>query len=266
MKSIRNYRVTNLVSACLPVVAIVAILILWEVLVRVLHIPIYLLPAPSVIFQSALEHKDLLLINSMITLWEVLAGFAVAVLVGIPLAALIVYSKLLERLLYPPLIAAQAIPKVAIAPLFIVWLGFGTAPKIIMAFLVAFFPIVVDTVLGLRSPSMELIDLARAMGSNNLQIFFKFRFPSALPNIFVGLKVAITLAVVGALVGEFVGSSEGIGHTILVAQGMVDTKMVYAAIIMISALGMILFGFVSLIEKAVLPWRKSLDNIHEFSA
>ena len=104
------------------------------------------------------------------------------------------------------------------------------------------------------------------MGSNNLQIFFKFRFPSALPNIFVGLKVAITLAVVGALVGEFVGSSEGIGHTILVAQGMVDTKMVYAAIIMISALGMILFGFVSLIEKAVLPWRKSLDNIHEFSA
>ena len=169
----------------------------------------------------------------------------------------IVISPLLERLVYPPMVATQSIPKIALAPLFIVWFGFGVAPKVAVAFLIAFFPIVIDTIVGLRSIDPAMIQLARSMGAPPHRIFRKLRLPHALPAIFGGLKVASSLAVVGALTGEFVGSDKGLGYLLVQASGNLNTALLFATLVVLSALAMALFYLVEMLERIAIPWHAS---------
>ncbi len=167
------------------------------------------------------------------------------------------YSRTVESFVYPLLVFSQSVPKVAIAPLFVVWFGFGIVPKVIAAFLLGFFPVVVSTVQGFKSVEPDVIDLARSMGANPLKIFLKFRLPQALPSIFSGLKVSVTLAVVGAVVGEFVGSNSGIGFVLQRATGTFDLPLMFAALVVLSTLGVLLFLAVELVERWLMPWHAS---------
>ena len=181
----------------------------------------------------------------------------VAAVLGVVFAVVMVYSLTVERTLYPLLLFAQVIPKIAIAPLFVVWLGFGLSPKVVVAVLMAFFPVVISSVAGLRSVDPEMLELAATMGSGPMQTFGKIRFPAALPQLFSGLKVAATLAVTGAVVGEFVGANKGLGYVILQANGNVDTPMLFAGLIVMSVLGVALFAVIEVAERILLPWHAS---------
>jgi len=234
-----------------PGLTIVALLVVWEVVTIVGQVPVYLLPGPIAIVQEMFDSAESLWRHGLVTLGEILAGFGLSVLVGIPLAVLISYSRAFERTIYPLLVSSQTIPKVAIAPLFIVWFGFGLTPKILITFLIAFFPIVIDTVVGLRSTPIEMHYLVRSMGASPWQAFWKIRLPNALPSIFGGLKVAITLAVVGAIVGEFVGADQGLGYLIQIANGNLDTRLLMAAIVVLAVIGVILFLAIEWLERLV---------------
>lgn len=237
-----------------PGLTAAAIFVLWEFGVRLFEIPEYILPAPTVILQELWFERILLVENGVITLWAIVAGFALAVAVSVPLALLIVYSKSFEKAVYPLLVFSQTVPKIAIAPVFVVWFGFGVLPKVLIAFLICFFPVVIDTVVGLRSVQPEALQLIRSMGGSKWEIFRRVRIPNALPYFFSGLKVAITLAVVGAVVGEFVGSSDGLGFVILQASSQLDNRLLFAAILVLTLIGVVLFYLVDLLEKIFVPW------------
>jgi NitT/TauT family transport system permease protein len=195
-----------------------------------------------------------LALHTAVTLYEILWGFALAVAVGLPLATLIVYSPVFERSVYPLLVASQSVPKIAIAPLLIFWAGLGILPKVLVAFAISFFPVVIDTVVGLRSVEPEMLHLARSMGAGERKIFLKIRFPSALPSIFAGLKVAVTLAVVGAIVGEFIQADRGLGYALQQATAVLDTRLGFAAIFLLAAVGILLFMAVEAVERRLTPW------------
>jgi NitT/TauT family transport system permease protein len=235
--------------------SIVLLALLWEFGVVLFDIPSYLVPRFTTVISTVLEKQPVLWHHTWVTGYETVLGFVLAVAVSIPLAILITYSRIAEKIVYPWMVASQVVPKVAVAPLFVVWFGFGITPKIIVAFLIAFFPIVVDTTVGLKSTETEMLYLARSMGGGTLKTFLKVRVPNALPNIFGGLKVGITFAVVGALVGEFVGASEGLGYLLLTATGSLDTPMVFASLLAMTLLGVFLFGIVEITERLLVPWR-----------
>lgn len=232
----------------------------WEMAVRLANVPRYLLPPPSVIAVTFVNDWHMIYLNIVPTLVSVLGGFALSVIIGVPLAILIVFSRFAERLLYPPMVASQAIPKVAIAPLFIVWMGYGITPKVWIAFLIAFFPVVIDTVVGLRSVPPEMLQLGRSMGGGTLRVFLKLRLPNALPNLFAGMKVAIALAVVGAITGEFVGSQSGLGYLLTSASGQMDTALVFAVLVMISVIAIVLFAIIEGLERLAIPWHASMRS------
>jgi NitT/TauT family transport system permease protein len=233
----------------------------WELTVRLFAMPEYLLPGPEPVFVALAQNIKTLAAQSVWTAATVLAGFFVAAAFAIPLAMLIVISPVLERLLYPPMVATQSIPKIALAPLFIVWFGFGVAPKVAVAFLIAFFPIVIDTIVGLRSIDPAMIQLARSMGAPPYRIFLKLRLPHALPMIFGGLKVASALAVVGALTGEFVGSDRGLGYILVQASGNLNTALLFATLVILSAMAMAFFYLVEMLERIAIPWHAS-QRVH----
>jgi NitT/TauT family transport system permease protein len=233
------------------------VFLLWDLTVRIFRMPEYLLPGPGPVFASLAKNIAVLSAQSVWTAGTVLFGFLVAAAVAIPLAMLIVVSPTLERLLYPPMVATQSIPKIALAPLFIVWFGFGVTPKVAVAFLIAFFPIVIDTIVGLRSIDPAMIQLARSMGAPPYRVFLKLRLPNALPAIFGGLKVASSLAVVGALTGEFVGSDRGLGYLLVQASGNLNTPLLFATLVVLSALAMVFFYLVEILERIAIPWHAS---------
>jgi NitT/TauT family transport system permease protein len=233
------------------------VLILWEAIVRVFRIPVYLLPGPAYVMAALAEHWQALVSQSVVTMAEVLAGFLAAALVAIPLAMLVVVSPVLERLIYPPMVATQSIPKIALAPLFIVWFGFGTTPKVAVAFLISFFPVVVDTIVGLRSIDPAMVQLARSMGAPPYRIFLRLRLPNALPSVFAGLKVASTLAVVGALTGEFIGSDRGLGYVLVQSSAQLNTPLLFATLVTLSLLAMAFFFAVEAVERLLIPWHVS---------
>ena len=233
------------------------VFVAWELTVRLFALPEYLLPGPEPVLVALAQNIRTLAVQSLWTAGTVLAGFLVAAAVAIPLAMLIVISPVLERLLYPPMVATQSIPKIALAPLFIVWFGFGVAPKVAVAFLIAFFPIVIDTIVGLRSIDPAMIQLARAMGAPPRRSFLKLRLPHALPMIFGGLKVASALAVVGALTGEFVGSDRGLGYLLVQASGNLNTALLFATLVILSAMAMAFFYMVEMLERIAIPWHAS---------
>src|SRR5437870_10241208 len=240
-----------------PLILIVAVFVLWDVMIRIFRIPPYLIPAPWDVAKMLVAEWPRLWRESLFTAYATLGGFGLSILLGIPIAMVIAYSRLVESFVYPLLVFSQSVPKVAIAPLFVVWFGFGIVPKVIAAFLLGFFPVVVATVQGFKSVEADVIDLARSMGASPFKVFLKFRLPTALPSIFSGLKVSVTLAVVGAVVGEFVGSNSGIGYVMQRSIGTFDLPTMFAALVILALLGVVLFWIVDRIERLVIPWHVS---------
>lgn len=246
-----------LLSRASPFLVVAGVLLLWEVGVRLGGVPAYLLPPPSSIVRRIVSDWRPLLAHTWVTTGEVLAGYVLAVVISIPLAALLARFRPLENALYPLLVASQTVPKVAIAPLLVVWFGFGLLPKVLIVFLICFFPIVVDALIGFRSVPREVLWLSRSMGASQWKTFRKISIPAALPNIFAGLKVASTLAVVGAVVGEFVAADRGLGYQLIVANGVMDVQLSFALLLVLSALGVALHWLLDLLERAALPWHVS---------
>jgi NitT/TauT family transport system permease protein len=237
-----------------------ALFLVWEVSVRALDVPSYLLPPPSTIFRDLLARWSRVLQNTVITTQEIVAGYALAVVVSIPLALAIAYSRVMERTVYPVIVFFQIVPKIAIAPLFIIWFGFGFTPKLLLVFLLSFFPIVVSSIAGFKSVDPEVMDLARSTGASAWLMFRKIRLPSALPSIFTGLKVAAALSATAAVVAEFVASDRGLGYLLLEFNGDLNTSMVFATIIVLSVVGLLVYYLVELIERITIPWHVSVQE------
>ncbi|MFA9439240.1 ABC transporter permease [Uliginosibacterium sp. sgz301328] len=244
-----------------PIVLVFIVLVLWDLAVRLFKIPAYLIPPPLEVLHQLVTQWKMLLGESLPTIYATMGGFALSVIIGVPIAMLIAYSRTVESYVYPLLVFSQSIPKVAIAPLFVVWFGFGIVPKIIVAFLLGFFPIVVATVMGFKSVEADMVDLARSMGSTRWKMFYKISLPQALPSIFSSMKVSVTLAVVGAVVGEFVGANSGIGYVLQRANGSFDLPLMFAALVVLSLIGVLLFGLIDLVERYTIPWHASQRNV-----
>ena len=237
-----------------PALTLVTALVLWEAATVVFKIPRFIMPAPSAILGEGWEWRYRFIGHTWVTLYETLGGFALSIVVGVPLAVLIVYSPALKSALYPLIVLTQSVPKIAIAPVLLLVVGHGEFPKVIVAFLVAFFPVVVDTATGLAATPPELLDLSRSYRASAFKTFVKVRLPMALPFFFAGAKVAITLSVIGAVVGEFVGSDAGLGYVILSATSYWKTELAFSSMILLSLMAILLFGAVSLVERFTCPW------------
>jgi NitT/TauT family transport system permease protein len=237
-----------------PVGGAAVILAIWQAYAELLHISTIVLPTPAEIIQASWDRSDLLLAETWPTFLESVCGFGLALVLGISLAVCVANSRVLNLSLYPILIATQSIPKVAIAPIILVWFGLGMQSKLAIAFLVAFFPIIVDTATGLKETPPGLVELGRSLRASRWQLFWKIQLPAALPFIFSGAKVAVTLAVIGAVIGEFVGSNNGLGNLLLSANSQLNGPLAWAALVWLSVLGILLFMAVALAQRLLMPW------------
>ena len=240
-----------------PFVGILVFLAVWEAGVAIFKAPAYLLPPPTQIFETFIAELPKLLYHGWVTAYEMLLGYGLAVGIAIPLAIAITASQRFDRFVMPTLLFFQVVPKVAIAPLFLVWFGVGALPKVLVAFLISFFPIVIDAAVGLRSMSIEMNDLARSMGATKMQTFLRFQLPTSLPYLFSGLKVAATLAVAGAVVGEFVGADKGLGYLLLVTNSNLETALMFATLFALTIIGLAFFYAVERLEALLIPWHVS---------
>ena len=240
-----------------PLLFLVFLVVAWDAAIRVFNIPPYQVPKPIDVIITLWDEWPKLLAEAWPTTQATVWGFLLSAAFGIPVAMLIAGSRTVESYVYPLLVFSQSIPKIAIAPLFVVWFGFGMFPKVLSAFLLGFFPVVVSAVQGFKSVEPDMMDLARAMEANRLQIFRMVSLPHAMPAIFAGLKVSITLAVVGAVVGEFVGSNSGLGYVLQKANGTFDLPLMFAALVILSMIGVLLFLVLELIERWLMPWHAS---------
>jgi NitT/TauT family transport system permease protein len=232
-------------------------LALWEGLVRVFKVPVFILPAPSQVIVTIVEQWWYLLSQLAITTFAAGLGLVMAVVFGLAAGAAITASRLVDRMLTPWLVIAHAVPKVVIAPLFLVWFGFGLQSEMFFVVAFTFFPVIVNTVTGLKSADPEQILMVRAMGATPTQVLRKIQFPSALPSICAGIKLAVTLAPVGAVIGEFVASNKGLGHLLIRAVGDMDTPLAFAAVTVFSIFGVLLWRLAEWGERRVLPWHPS---------
>ncbi len=218
-------------------------------------IPAFILPGPLAVWNAAAGFGANWIPHSLATIGVALAGFAMAIVVGVALAVVIVHSRTLGQVLTPVIVVLQIVPKIAFAPLFLVWFGLGPVPIVVITFLVSFFPMVVNATVGLSDIERDLLDLTRVLRLNWWRVLWSIRFPSALPHLFSGLKVASTLAVIGAIIGEFVGSNKGLGYLILIANNNLNTPLALAAIAIVSLFGLLLYSAIVLIEMVSLPWK-----------
>ena len=232
----------------------VAAILLWEGLINLLHVPDWLVPAPSQILDVIVDKNSVMLSHTLVTLEATVLGFVLALGVGVVCAIGIVHFPLLRDTLYPTLIMFNSFPKVAIAPLFVVWIGVGIESKIANAFLTALFPIVLNTIMGLTDMDGELLELVRSMSRSRWVLFWKIRLPHSLPYLFAGCKIAISLAVIGAIVGEFISGRAGLGYLILSANNYFNTPMAFTALLYLVLMSLALYGMVILAEKLILPW------------
>jgi NitT/TauT family transport system permease protein len=233
--------------------AFILLVMLWQLATVQFHVPSYTLPSPVDIAAVMVERWRDLVANGWITLIESAAGLALSILVAVPLGIAIVYSPVVERIFYPFLVASQAIPKVALAPILVVWFGFGLLPKVLIAFFIAFFPIVVNTVVGMSRTPADMIHLMRSLGASSSQILLRVQLPSASPYIFAGIKVAAAFAVVGAIVGEFIAANSGLGYLQLLADNNFQIPLLFGTLVVLSIMGIVLFYFVALVEWLILP-------------
>ncbi|HEU5432033.1 MAG TPA: ABC transporter permease [Thermomicrobiales bacterium] len=239
-----------------PTAIIAAFLVVWEAAVRLTATPIWLLPPPSAVALTLVRERDLLLANARVTLVEVLVGFALALVAGVALAIALDASPALHRALYPLVIGSQTIPIPAIAPLLLIWFGYGLLPKVLVTALVGFFPIVVNMADGLRAADRETDQLLRSLGASRWTRFRLLRFPSALPALFSGAKIAVAICVIGAVFGELVGAKAGLGYLLTRAIAQFQTERVIAAIVLLSLIATLLFAAIALLERLAMPWRR----------
>ena len=245
----------RLVVVAYPVAALLGFLLLWEVVVRVLQLPAYLVPAPVDIVRQIYLEADYLLEHTWVTTLEAFLGLVAGTVGGFLLAIIITWSKPLERTVLPLTVFVKAMPKVAIAPLLVIWFGFGMLPKVIVTFLMCFFPIVINTIAGLAFVEPAMLDLINSMKPTKWQVFTKVRIPNSLPYFFAGFKLAAVLALIGAVVGEFVGADAGLGRLILIAQSRMNTSLVFAIIIVLTFIGVAFFYIALWLESIALPWK-----------
>lgn len=232
-----------------------AFLVAWQIAVRTLRVPDIILPSPTDIGAYLVRRDQLFLNHLWPTLFQTIEGFALAVFGGVALAIFISLTTFGRRAIMPLLVVAQIIPKIAIAPLFMLWFGLGDFSRILIAFTVAFFPMVINTISGLGSVSQEVQLLGRAFARSRWEFFTKIQFPHALPYIFDGMKVSITLAIIGVIVAEFVSSQRGLGYLIMFANGQLDTTMMMTAIAVLSGMGLALYAVVAVLARVVVYWR-----------
>jgi NitT/TauT family transport system permease protein len=239
----------------------VFVAVLWEAVRLVFQVPEYVLPSVGAVGAGIIEHRVLLFEHVQITLKSVLTGFVLAVGLGFPIAMAIAFSRVIDRLLYPLLVAGQAIPKIALAPIIIMWFGFGFQAHVAIAVTIAIFPVVINSALGLKSIDPDLVRLARSIGASPLGMLWKIRLPNALPNVFAGLKLGMTFAVIGAVVGEFIAGGGGLGYLVQLGTGQLRTVLAFASIVVLSALGVALFYAVEAVERLTIGWHPTSTEI-----
>jgi NitT/TauT family transport system permease protein len=243
-------------------VTVVALLVIWQVIVDARHVSAFTLPSPSEIWQYITQNAGSLRQDTQTTLQETLVAYALSVVIGIPFGFLTYRSRIFARVIYPLLLGSQTFPKVAVGPLFVVWFGFGQFPIVLLALLLTFFPITLNTVAGLRSVEPESVELGKIIGLRWYESIFKIDLPQALPSIFAGLRLATSLAVIGAVVGEFLGTSSGLGYRIVNATGNADTVELFACLVILTVMGLIFYAVVAAIESILVPWRnREQDDI-----
>ena len=248
------FRLQGLARWLRPAVMVAALIGAWQGAVVLFSVPSWKLPAPSEIATELIESRELYLRHTWVTLEEVLLGFAVALVTGMLLASLIAYYRSFQRAVYPLVIASQTIPIIVIAPLLLVWIGYGIAPKIVVVVLIAFFPIVVNTVDGLKAVDPDTVNMMRTLGASRWQVFTKLQVPTALPFLFSGAKIAATFSVIGAVIGEWVGASAGLGYLTRVSVPLFLTARSFGAVVVLALMGIGLFLGVALLERLLLPW------------
>lgn len=237
-------------------------LVVWEAVIRLFDVSTFILPAPSAIARAIVDNADALFVAALVTGEEVLLGFVLAAVIGALLALLIARFRLFGRALYPLIVLFQTVPKVALAPLFILWFGFDLSPKIALIVVIAFFPVTLDMLAGLLSVEQGFIALTRSVGASENEILFRVRIPHALPHLMSGLKIAITFSVIGAIVGEFAGASAGLGYMIQFASTQLDTPVVFGALVVVSLLGVVFYYLVELLERLIVPWAPKFDHVN----
>jgi NitT/TauT family transport system permease protein len=245
---------SRLIEHALTVLLYLVILAAWQILTTAFRVPVWILPAPSAILQAAVKWAPELAQNSWVTLRETIGGFLLAIVLSLPLAVLISFNALARKLIYPILLALQSVPKVAVAPLIILWFGLSDWPKILVVVLVCFFPILVNIVAGLEAVPTTMLDLMRSLGASPHMVFRRLRMPVALPHFFTGCKIAVTFAVIGAVISEFVAAQDGLGYMILVSTAQSQTPLAFAAIALLTGLSVALFHGVEFIERRVVDW------------
>lgn len=231
-------------------------LVFWDLVARLY--PTYILPSPTEVWNRFLEFlsQGLLARHFITTCYEALAGFAAGVVVALPIGYFLARFPWLEKLFTPYIVGIQAVPTVALAPLLVIWFGFGISSKILVAALVAFFPVLTNSIVGFRSTNPQFRELMAILGAESGQVFWKLELPSALPVLFGGLKLGVTLAVIGAVVGEFAGAGRGLGYLVNTARGSFDTPLIFVAIIFLALLGVGFYGLISLAESLCMPWKR----------
>jgi NitT/TauT family transport system permease protein len=258
-----NGRMKTVGPALRTAAAIGAFLLLWEGVVRLGAVAPYILPAPSAIFGEIWTRQGRYFVAADYTSRPMLLGFAAAVVIGIALALLVAFSRTMEQTVYPLLVFFQIVPKIAVAPLFIIWFGFGLFPKVLLVFLLSFFPVVVSAITAFRSVDPDILDLARTTGASRWRTFVKVELPHALPTLFTGIKVAAALSATAAVVAEFVASDRGLGNMLLEANGNLNTTMAFGAIFVLTALGFALYTAVEIVERWLVPWHVSQRGMAE---
>jgi NitT/TauT family transport system permease protein len=253
-------RLAQAIAYYTPSVLVLAGLFLaWQLAVDFWHVKEYILPSPWAALKSFAKPNYQWTANFLATLYAVLGAFVLSAVLGIALAVVIVWNDLLMRAIMPVLVLFNTLPKVALAPLFVIWLGYGVWPNIVIGTTIAFFPMVVNTAVGLATAEPEMLDLVRTLRASRWQVFMKIRFPNAVPYIFTGLKLNATMSVIGAIVGEFVASERGLGALIITGGVTMETPSIFASLILISVLGLVLYGIVVAIEQWVAPWAYRTD-------
>ena len=252
---------TDRIEAAMPWLFVGGLLFIWELVCAGLNLPSFILPRPSVVAASLYQYAGPILDNAWATLLRTLLGFAIAVVLGVLLGLAIGSSRLIYRGLYPVLVGFNSVPKVAVVPVFVIWFGIGTIPAVLTAFLVSFFPIAVNVATGLATIEPELLDVMRSLGARKRQIIMKIGLPRAMPYFFASLKIAITLAFVGAIISETVASNRGIGYLMMAATANFDTPLVFAGLIVIAAMGIVMYALFAVVEQRMTFWAKRGDGL-----
>ncbi len=245
----------RLLNTVLPVALLVVLGLCWEALVHFFKIPVYMLPGPWKILKVMWQRMDLLAFHALVTLIEIGLGFLAALVLGLTLAILIHSSRILERAFLPLIISSQTVPVFAIAPLLILWFGYGIGSKVVMTAIIVFFPIVINTVEGLKAADPDTLALLKILEATPWQVFFKVRVPQALPFVFSGVKIGVAVSVIGAVIGEWVGAREGLGYLMIHANAQLQVGLVFASIFWLSLIGIGLYGIVMVMERVLVPWR-----------